>query len=92
MLCAVMRLFIGDLDHGACGRCPRGFMCYKGYLNGFAQSNTIWSWGKNFENDFLGKFWENSILRFKQEKNRSKNKNFEKKIITLKICFMICIW
>ena len=22
--------------HGACGGCPRGFMCYKGYLNGSA--------------------------------------------------------
>ena len=26
----------GDKGHGACGRCPRGLMCPKGYLNGFA--------------------------------------------------------
>ena len=25
-----------NLEHGACGRCPRGLMCPKGYLNGFA--------------------------------------------------------
>ena len=45
-----------DICCGACGRCPRGFMCRKGYLNGFALSNTIRSWGKKFKNQFLGKF------------------------------------
>ncbi len=40
--------------------------------------------------------WENfektQFQNFKKEKNRSKNKNFEIKIIILKICITICIW